>query len=370
MRLIPIQATSSFLIILTLLSSCSSIREYATFAEAGSEYSSSLNDFLKCSGDVEVDAKSENILNQDRRKLFSNNALKDFLKNENKNNLARLQAIQEIRKQMNLLKEYFRLLAVLAGSDETIPGEVNKSITNITNSITTVTNSIQSNPIFPNNNLGTALGGFAELIVSSKIKSEVREELDKRKELLKEVFVTHKLMVKSLMMQVDRDLKLIATIRSQYLLETELLKPDLPSPSTWISNRKKIINIQKLIWDLKQIVGLPITKEENIFRDDNSSLSISELDEELNSTTINLNLVNISDEVNEINSIFTDFESVFRELLMNEGSLTRINNLKTKIQNHRAVFKQLCTYEDYKQALKTIEKLATEKPIKSLSKSH
>lgn len=147
---------------------------------------------------------------------------------------------------MTLLKEYFRLLAALAGSDETIPGEVNESITNIASSITTVTNSIKSNPIFPNNNLGIALGGFAELIVSSKIKKEVREELEKRKELLKEVFVTHKLMVKSLMMQVDSDLKLIATIRSQYLLEKELLKPDDPSPNTWISNRKKIINKRAL----------------------------------------------------------------------------------------------------------------------------
>ena len=225
--------TSIITIIGTILVACgASLEEYQKFAKSGQEYATALDSLLVISGNYFVDANSENLIandlqNQDRDS--SNYA--EITKQDDE----WLTLIAEMRQHNRLLKEYFFALEDLATSNS--PQEARKATDNIFKQLNSISNIIQANP-----RVGSIpVPSIPEIILSQKIKGELRKELEARKEAIYREIAIQEALLKLLTSQIKTDLKDIQNLKDERsVLPAFAAEQPIEKPDDWIIRRRQI----------------------------------------------------------------------------------------------------------------------------------
>jgi hypothetical protein len=225
--------TSIILIAGFILVSCgASLEEYQKFAKSGQEYATALDDLLVISGNYFVDANSENLIANDLRdqdRDSSNYA------ETTKQDDEWLTLIAAMRQHNRLLKEYFFALENLATSNA--PQEARKATDNIFKQLNSVSKSIQANP-----KVGSiSVSSIPEIILSQKIKGELREELEARKEAIYREIAIQEAVIKLLTSQIKTDLKDIQNLRDERsMLPDFASERPIENPDNWIVKRRQV----------------------------------------------------------------------------------------------------------------------------------
>jgi hypothetical protein len=299
------------------ITSCSSTAEYKAFSQAGMNYSDSLNELIKCSGTVGLDASSYQVFQNDAIVNFS---LKGYLERK-KADERRLELLNQSRDQISLFKRYFVLIGELASVGDTVPLAVGTEITNIANGLTDIKTKVLRNSDFPTSEFNIGLGKLATLIISSEIRGAIRKELEIRKSTLQESLLIHRILVKKLIDEDISDLSIIKNFIEDRDVVQPLLKTD--SQTSWFEARKNVIKIQKLIWDL------------------NTQSKISD-----------------------------EFAKVFEEMVTDRANLPRANYLSQQAMNNKMVFGALCDYFSYKQAKETRQQIFSSNFLLNTKENH
>ena len=225
--------TSIITIIGTILVACgASLEEYQKFAKSGQEYATALDSLLVISGNYFVDANSENLIAndlQDQDRDSSNYA------ETTKEDDEWLTLIAEMRQHNRLLKEYFFALEDLATSNA--PQEARKATDNIFKQLNGISNSIQANP-----RVGSIpVPSIPEIILSQKIKGELRKELEARKEAIYREIALQEALLKLLTSQIKTDLKDIQNLKDERsVLPAFAAEQPIEKPDDWIIRRRQI----------------------------------------------------------------------------------------------------------------------------------
>jgi len=225
--------TSIITIIGTIVVACgASLEEYQKFAKSGQEYATALDSLLVISGNYFVDANSENLIAndlQDQDRDSSNYA------ETTKEDDEWLTLIAEMRQHNRLLKEYFFALEDLATSNA--PQEARKATDNIFKQLNSISNSIQANP-----RVGSIpVPSIPEIILSQKIKGELRKELEARKEAIYREIAIQEALLKLLTSQIKTDLKDIQNLKDERsVLPAFAAEQPIEKPDDWIIRRRQI----------------------------------------------------------------------------------------------------------------------------------
>ena len=225
--------TSIITVMGTILVACgASLEEYQKFAKSGQEYATALDSLLVISGDYFVDASSENLIAndlQDQDRDSSNYA------ETTKEDDEWLTLIAEMRQHNHLLKEYFFALEDLATS--TAPQEARKATDNIFKQLNSISNIIQANP-----RVGSIpVPSISEIILSQKIKGELRKELEARKEAIYREIAIQEALLKLLTSQIKTDLKDIQNLKDERsVLPAFAAEQPIEKPDDWIIRRRQI----------------------------------------------------------------------------------------------------------------------------------
>lgn len=292
------QALITVIVMSVSITSCSSTENYKAFAQSGIDYSDSLNELIKCSGKVGIDSSSYQAFQDDS---IVNYDLNRYIARKEKDE-RRLELLNQLRDQIFLLKRYFSLIQQLASVGDETPQAIGSEITTIANDLTSIKVKFLADSNFPTAEFNDAAGKLVAWTISAKIKGAIREELQIREVTLKESLLIHRILVKKLIEENLTDLSII----KNFLENKDVIQPLISSEpqESWISNREKIIQIQKLMWDL------------------NSQGKISD-----------------------------DFSQNLKEIVEDRANLTRSQYLSEKAKTSKVVFSALCSYGSYVQAL-------------------
>jgi hypothetical protein len=100
--------------------------------------------------------------------------------------------------------------------------------------------------------LKNAVPSLAEVIVSSKINSALKEELEKRKVPIQNQLLLQQVLLAAITDDIKADLKDIEQLREGRLVAREYGTGKIDSPEDWISKRRKILNLQTKIVELNE----------------------------------------------------------------------------------------------------------------------
>ena len=231
-------------VIATLTSGCRYSKQYEKLTEAGSKYTTAVDELLVIAGELQLESSSEQILQDDRS---VNQTIRDY-RNISTQDQKLLATINDIRSHNQLLQAYFNKLEELATSDA--PSEAEQEIADISNNINSISLKIRKSSFFSSRSQGI-LRGVTNLAVHSRIKGALRKELKKRnqtilreltlqREMLKEIggFMTHRVEL----MKQAREIRLV--IRP---LTAE--KP-INNEDQWINERKRIFFMDRQVKEL------------------------------------------------------------------------------------------------------------------------
>lgn len=219
----------------SLVACGASLKEYQKFALAGKDYATALDTLLVTSGNYFVDADSEILLRSD---------LQDpDIDKKNYNQITALDEewlvlVARMRQHTDLLKRYFLALETLATSDA--PEKAGQATEKIVQQLNNVGVAIQASPLI-SNNVGSSLSPIPKIILSEKIRGALREELEKRKDVIYREISIQEYVVKLLTTQLQKNLKIIRDSQDNRLILPPYAdtKP-ISNPDEWIAQRRDI----------------------------------------------------------------------------------------------------------------------------------
>lgn len=202
--------------------------EFATFAQVGTGYAVAVDKLLSAAGTAQVDSTSWTLVVERRVTGMDDKTYSD----KNHSDLSRLEQISRLRQHAQLLGQYFGLLEALASSDA--PERTKASIDGI---VSELNNLRQGMPP-----LVSALPQIGSVAVDFKIRVALREELDKRKDVIREHLTIQEQMLQELNKQIKHALSLNKEAQEQILvIEPLLSKTSLKDSEDWVSTRRRVI---------------------------------------------------------------------------------------------------------------------------------
>lgn len=202
--------------------------EFATFAQAGTGYAVAVDKLLSAAGTAQVDSTSWTLLIERRVTGMDDKTYSD----KNRSDLSRLEQISRLRQHAQLLGQYFGLLEALASSDA--PERTKASIEGI---VSELNNLRQGMPP-----LVSALPQIGNVAVDFKIRVALREELDKRKDVIREHLTIQEQILQELNKQIKHALSLNKEAQEQILvIEPLLSKTSLKDSEEWVSTRRRVV---------------------------------------------------------------------------------------------------------------------------------
>jgi hypothetical protein len=216
----------------TLVTACATPPrpEFATFAKAGSAYAVALDNLLIVAGDLQIDTTSWNlVMNKD------SHSLPETIYNDmNKTDKDRLDQLSRLRKHAQLLARYFSLLNDLATSDA--PEKVKSSIDGVITNITATNLGVPS-PV-------SAASPIAQVAVEAKLRVELRDELNARKDVIqRELYFLEKLLEK-LKGDIEHAITLTQEEKEQTLVINPLIsETPLKDPDAWVKTRRNFMQM-------------------------------------------------------------------------------------------------------------------------------
>lgn len=180
-----------------------------------------------------VDQNSVTLLANDLQEPASD---QESYENASKLDAEWLNLVGLMRQHTNLLKKYFEQLENLATSNT--PEQAKQATEKVFNQINSISNSIQQSPLIRPEAI-SPLSSIPKIILSSKIKGALREELLSRKEAIYRELELQDIVIELLATQLKKDLQIISqykeerTTYNQFISETPVSNPD-----AWIIARR------------------------------------------------------------------------------------------------------------------------------------
>lgn len=274
----------------TCLSACRSTDEYKKLAQAGTNYYNALNQLLDLAVETRIDESSEELLLQDRENNQTSDDYNDFSDSDRN----RIDLINRLKKHNSLLSKYFKLLQDLAGSDA--PERTQTAIGGVVDNLNTIGKTLRTSNLIENKEV---FQGIGKLIVSSKIRGALKEELEKRNQTIMLELKTQQELLDALSTQIKGELKGIQDRQELRLVINPFLEPTpIADEDAWIATRRELL-----------------TQEVTAAELENASQALG------------------------------DFQNIFQDFVEGQSSSGRINALLTDIENLLSVIEKLKTKE-------------------------
>jgi hypothetical protein len=240
-------------IIATLTTGCRSTKDYKKLVEAGNRYAQAVDQLLVTAGNMKVDDTSEELLNS--RMLLSikgplsqedSELLENNYRTLSKGDKERLETLSELRAHNQLLQDYFSKLKELATSDA--PDKARTEAQGIVGNLTTIGANLKKR--LPNLDV---LPGITSLVIDSKIRGVLREELEQNNQKILEELTIQQAMLKEVSREMEDALKHTTRLQEERLIIQPFIKPDaISDEESWITTRRKILLKFTMILALKR----------------------------------------------------------------------------------------------------------------------
>ena len=240
---------ASFALVALFATGCRSTKDYQKFAETGKNYSIAVDELLKTSGEIIIQASSEQILEEDRLKFQNLNTsiTNSRYKQVSAGDERRLQVLRDIREHNSLLRNYFEKFFLLADSKS--PESAKNEIEGIIENLNKISKRIRRSDFIQNLAVSSDDGKF---LVSSRIRGALRDELNKRKKTIIEELELQEELLKELSDSIEKETAIIRRLQEKRLIIQPLTKLKLISDENkWIKNRIRIMNMQRNSDELK-----------------------------------------------------------------------------------------------------------------------
>ncbi|MGG6269140.1 hypothetical protein ACQ4M3_25705 [Leptolyngbya sp. AN03gr2] len=281
-------AIAVLLLVTTTAGGCRSSDEYVKLSQAGKTYAEALDTLLDFTADTQITESSEALLSFDRDKPQTR---QDYL-NIAKEERIILDAIARIKEHNRLVVRYFSLLQDLAGSNA--PDKASAEVGTIATNLNKLGEELRGSPLLSERQSRLAQG-VTKLLISSRIRGALRQELEVRGPTLLRELQTQEELLSVLGSQLKRMLTRIKGFREQRLVIEPYAQTDpLTSEESWIATRKDTVKLQ-------------VTAEEL----ENASSAIAE------------------------------FRGIFQDFVEGRSSQGRINNLLADVENLLSVIETL-----------------------------
>jgi len=219
------------------------------FAAAGTQYTQAVETLLATSTDLLVDANSRKLL----QGLSLAPGTAEMLEEQDEAMRANLTEVRLLRRQLDLLGEYFQSLSALATSD--VPKAFGDELARTAAALDGVSTSLRQTPLFRNAAAGEALvGEVGGLIVEGVRGHELRRELERRKATITEVLSIQERLLDALRAQVlsdveidrqrDYDTEVVAPFETEGALSSD------PQRQAWVDARRKLLTDPILVQEL------------------------------------------------------------------------------------------------------------------------
>jgi hypothetical protein len=237
------RATTALLLTFAIFTAgCKSTKEYANLAKAGTTYASAIDNLLVATGEIQIDATSESLLQDAALSKLSLNQYQR-LSNEDKR---LLQVLKQLRVHVKLLSKYFGLMYELATSDA--PDRAEKAIGDGSSGLIGNLNSVGTalrGSGFLTGRAAAAAGPITKLAVSGIIRGALRDELNARQLTIRRELELQERLLKALSDRITANLSNIQNQREQRLVINPLTSgTPIGNPDEWVSNRRSVLTMK------------------------------------------------------------------------------------------------------------------------------
>ncbi|NMG06175.1 hypothetical protein [Brasilonema sp. UFV-L1] len=243
-----IKKTSSTIVIIAVLASfisgCRSSAEYQRLAKAGNTYTTAMDKLLTTASQIKINTTSEQLLKDDR---LSNQTFEGY--NElSKLDVERLEILQNLRKHNRLLTRYFTLIDELATSNA--PEKAQQEIGGVVDNLNKIGTQLRGSALVSNTSVIKSVGG---LVISSQIRGALREELEKRKDVIDLEFQTQQVLLKALSDSIKQDVNLTRESRElRQVIRPLIAEKPISDADNWIDRRRKILTMNTTVSELEE----------------------------------------------------------------------------------------------------------------------
>ena len=226
-----------------LLTGCATPQrsEYAAFAQAGSGYAAAVDKLLVGAGEVQVDATSWTLVAD---KGLSN-VSDEVYRMKTDADLERLAVIRHLRSHARQLELYFELLNTLATSD--VPEKTSASIDGVVRNLAELSSVLRTSTP----DAFSSLTPLTRLVVDMKIRGALKNELEKRKDVIRRELQVQDRVLGSLEDQISHALSLSKEIKERkVVLDPIQVDSPLLQPEEWVEKRRKVIYMPEVVTEL------------------------------------------------------------------------------------------------------------------------
>lgn len=211
--------------------------DYTAFAQAGTLYASAIDKLLNLAGGAQVESTSWGLVME---KNTTGMDLKTY-DLRTKEDIKRLEQISKLRSHAKLLAQYFSQLESLATSDA--PEKTKTSIEGV------VSNLGKLNLPLPNG--VPALPAFGKFMVDSKIRVALKNELEIRKDLIRNELYIQEQLLEALRKDISHALTLEKGTKEQTLVIDPILSTSpLKDPGNWVATRRDVVYMPITVGEL------------------------------------------------------------------------------------------------------------------------
>lgn len=235
-------------VLIVSISGCrSSTEQYKRLTQAGIAYSDSVENLISFAGDTRIDSTSERILVACQQVVETCTSSYDNLSEQD---ASYLDALDLLSQQTYLLRRYFTVLGTLSSFGDTTTVQTAKDdAKKIGNSLNTLGTAIKANPLVKEG----LLGDVTQLFFSSSVEGALGEELELRKQTLKQVLTYQEILINILDNGIKKDFISIRSAQERRIVKAQLqmIFNKEFNPDDWIKKRQEILNLtqQKIEFD-------------------------------------------------------------------------------------------------------------------------
>ena len=273
------------LILLLAFPACRSRQAYANLAQAGTLYAAAIDNLLIAAANISIDTNSESLIADDGPQ-GNQIDLQEYQRITGVDK-KRLEITAKLRQHVRLLSRYFGLLHELGTSDapqraQAAIGDADSGLIGNLNRVSRELRDANAVSVAGASVLGPITGAIADGLIRSALKGE----LNKRKEVIRQELHLQEKLLKFLSEQIKEDLTDAQQGREKRLIEKPITAPTpIPNPDKWVSDRRTVLTM-KLTAEQLQVASDNMEKLREAFED----------------------LVNGKLAFDKVNSLITDFE--------------------------------------------------------------
>lgn len=224
-----------------VLTGCKSTQEYASLAQAGTNYTTAMDNLLVTTIDISIDVTSEQLLQDD---ALVNQKVEDYQR-LSKPNEELIRTIQKLRDHTQLLARYFNLLSQLATTNAAgrIQTEIGSNTSGLLGSLNQVSTQLKGSNLFTASS-SAVVAPLTQIVVGGIVRGALKTELEQRKETIQQELALQERLLKALAKKVGADLELIKEIREQRLVIEALTAPaPIAGKDAWLGARRTVLKM-------------------------------------------------------------------------------------------------------------------------------